>query len=539
MRTIKYSLKLLLCSISIFLFILGTACAQTIIVTPTLTLNAHGIADQDDMCIWINSNASQSTIISSDKTAKKLFVYDLNGNLLQTISVPGKPGNIDIRYNFLLSGIPTDIVSYNDRDNETIVFYKVDRISRQLSFVSNFSDGHLTNENYGFCLYHNPNTGKYYAIASSNSTQMRQWELVDKDNGTIGGIEKRTWYNGSGDITEGLVADDETGKLYCANEGEGIYKYDADPTDPNPTGELIAPTGENGLTADVEGITIYYTANGEGYLLASSQGSSNFKVYERKEPHNFVKTFYVQGVANADGIDVANVSLGQNFPYGIFLTHNGTGSGPYTVMGCRYEDLGLAIDTSYWNPLPVELSSFEAEYINNEVVLTWETATETNNFGFEIERKDQKLDWEKIGFVKGSGNSNSPKYYQFNDNDFPFGEDLQYRLKQIDNDGNYKYSKVVEVKLSSISFSLEQNYPNPFNPSTKIKYTIPESEYNVLVILKVYDVLGNEIENLVNEKQNPGSKQVIFNGSSLPSGVYFYRIHAGNFVKTMKMVLMK
>ncbi len=304
--------------------------AQTTTVTPVLTLNASGIVDQDDMCIWIHpADKSQSTVITSDKTASKLFVYDLSGNTLQTINVPGKPGNIDVRYNFEMSGQPTDIVGYNDRDNGTIVFYKVDPVTRQLSYVSNFGDGGMTGNNYGFCLYRSPNTGKYYSIASSNSTQMKQWELVDNGNGTIGGILKRTWNNGNGDITEGLVADDETGQLYCANEGEGIYKYDADPLVSNPTGVLVAGTGQNGLTQDVEGITIYYAANGEGYLMASSQGNSTFKVYERKEPHNFVKTIDVVNAGSTDGIDVTNVNLGSGFPEGIFVVHNGSGSSPY------------------------------------------------------------------------------------------------------------------------------------------------------------------------------------------------------------------
>jgi 3-phytase len=520
--------------LSFFFFSFGITCAQTTVVTPVLTLNAPGINDQDDMCIWISADATQSTIITSDKTAKKIFVYDLDGNVLQTISVSGKPGNIDIQYHFILSGVPTDIVGYNDRDNEAIVFYKIDPTSRQLSIVGSFDDGHLTNSNYGFCLYHSPNNGKYYAIASSNSTQMRQWELIDNGDGTIGGILKRTWNNGTGDITEGLVADDETGKLYCANEGEGIYKYDADPTDPNPTGELIALTGENSLTSDVEGITIYYAANGEGYLIVSSQGSDNFKVYERKEPHNFVKTFKVEGVSNTDGIEVTNVSLGTNFPQGLFLTHNGSGSGPYSINGSRYEDLGLI------DPLPVELTYFLAISNRQEVELKWKTETEVNNFGFEIEKRlfedfDQQNAWNKIGFVQGHGNSNSPKEYTFIDKQLEGGSKFQYRLKQIDNDGQFEYSDIIEVEVIPYKYDLSQNYPNPFNPSTKIKYQIPDINF---VTLKVYDVLGNEIETLVDEEKQIGYHNIEFNASTLSSGVYFYRLQAGNYIETKKMVLL-
>ena len=327
--------------------------AQTTTVTPVLTLNASGINDQDDMCVWIHpTDKSQSTIIASDKTAGKLFVYNLDGTVIQTIDVGGSPGpgNIDIRYNFMLSGTPTDIVAYNARNTETVEIYKVDPSDRKLYFISDFSASGMSGGIYGFCLYRSPFTGKYYAIGSSNSTQMRQWELKDNGNGGISGTLVRSWTNGIGDITEGLVADDETAKLYCANEGEGVYKYGAEPTDPTTPLNKVIVEGENGLTQDLEGITIYYAANGEGYIILSSQGNSTFKVYNRKEPHTFVKTIDVVNASSTDGIDVSNINFGSAFPSGIFLVHDGTGSGPYPIRVCMYEDLGLTIDTDYWDP---------------------------------------------------------------------------------------------------------------------------------------------------------------------------------------------
>lgn len=330
-----------------FVLVAATSLAQS--VTPKLQLQAGGSSDQDDMCIWLHpADLSQSAIITSDKGANKLFVYDLNGNTIQSLSTPGQPGNIDIRYNFMLSGAPIDIVGFNDRSNERIVLYKVNHATRQLSMVGNFNAGNWSSGLYGFCLYRSPNTGKFYAFGSATNSQMRQWELVDNGDGTIGGIEKRTWFNAPSGQTEGNVADDETGKLYAASEKYGVYKYDADPNDPNPVGELIAPVGSNGLTEDVEGVTIYYAANGGGYLIVSSQGSDEFKVYERKPPHNFVKTFTVSNASDTDGIDVINVNLGPQFPNGIFTAHTDKGSRP--VLVCDYADLGLLIDTGYWNP---------------------------------------------------------------------------------------------------------------------------------------------------------------------------------------------
>ncbi len=324
-------------------------------ITSQLTLNSPSSSDQDDMCIWIHpSDQSQSTIITSDKDAQKLFVYDLEGNTVQIVSVSGKPGNIDVHYNFPFQCKQVDIMAYCDRANSSIVVYKVDGTTRLLSLINSFDAGNWPVEIYGFCLYHSPNNGKFYAIACGKSSQMRQWELVDNGDGTIGGVEVRTWKNGRIDQTEGLVTDDETGKLYAANEDEGIYKYEADPAEANPSGELIAPIGKGGLEADVEGITIYYAANGEGYIIASSQGNDKFIIFERKPPHRPVGEFTITNVGSTDGIDITNLSLNASFSQGIFTCHNGE-QNPCPVEVIMWEDIvnsvgGLIIDNQYWNP---------------------------------------------------------------------------------------------------------------------------------------------------------------------------------------------
>jgi len=530
--------SMLLLTTFLFLLLINIIFPQTI-VQPVLTLDAPGSNDQDDMCIWIHdTDPSLSTIITSDKSADKLFVYDLSGNVIQTISVPGKPGNIDIRYNFLLSGQQIDIVGYNDRDNEEIVIYKVDPITRQLSLVNSFDAGNWPDEIYGFCLYLSLSSNKYYAIASGKSGQLRQWELVDNGDSTIGGVAKRTWINGSSDQTECLVADDEMGKLYAANEELGVYKYDAEPNDPNPTGVLIAATGENGLIRTVEGITLYYAANGEGYLLVSNQHGGDFKVYDRKEPHNYITTFDVNDASYTDGIDVMNINFGSSFPQGIFLCHDGS-----SVVGSDYSDLGLMIDVSYWNPrnyptpTPVELVYFAGNLNGNNVDLRWRTETEVNNYGFDIERTKDNSDWLTIGFVEGYGNSNSPKQYNFSDADINQSGTYYYRLKQIDNDGTYEYSDVVSVEVGvPNNFYLSQNYPNPFNPETSIDFTLPEKQ---LVSLRIYNTLGELVGELVNEEREAGSYSVTFDASRLPSGVYIYRLQTSSFAANKKMTFLK
>ncbi|MBK6914190.1 MAG: T9SS type A sorting domain-containing protein [Ignavibacteriales bacterium] len=188
-------------------------------------------------------------------------------------------------------------------------------------------------------------------------------------------------------------------------------------------------------------------------------------------------------------------------------------------------------------PLPVELSSFNASIINNTIKLIWRTETEVNNFGFEVERKISD-DWQKLGFVHGHGNSNSPSEYSYVDKNPIGGSKFQYRLKQIDNDGQFEYSDVVEVNLIPTKFALYQNYPNPFNPDTKISWQSPVGSWQTL---KVYDVLGNEVATLVNEYKPAGIYNVEFtiDNLQLSSGVYFYQLKAGGFVSVKKMIMIK
>jgi len=190
-------------------------------------------------------------------------------------------------------------------------------------------------------------------------------------------------------------------------------------------------------------------------------------------------------------------------------------------------------------PLPILLISFQAIPGINLVTLKWKTETEVDNYGFEVERSVcgiQKSEWKKIGFIEGHGNSNSPKTYLFTDRNLAGGSKFKYRLKQIDTDGKFEYSDVVEVELIPNEFVLYQNYPNPFNASTIIRYSIPQINSIELII---FNLIGEVIRREVIENQKEGIYELSFNATGLPSGVYFYRIQAGSFVETKKMVLMK
>lgn len=193
-------------------------------------------------------------------------------------------------------------------------------------------------------------------------------------------------------------------------------------------------------------------------------------------------------------------------------------------------------------PIPVELTSFTASFNDNSVSLIWETASEKNNMGFEVQRSALSTSsaWGVIGFVEGAGTSTEKQNYSFSDIDVSSGKYL-YRLKQIDFDGTSNFSDEIEVDVSlPVEFSLSQNYPNPFNPTTTIRFAIPiESHVRIII----YDVLGNEVMTLLNEVKKPGYHEIKFNtqkdGKEISSGIYFYVLTADNFSQIKKMILLR
>jgi len=190
--------------------------------------------------------------------------------------------------------------------------------------------------------------------------------------------------------------------------------------------------------------------------------------------------------------------------------------------------------------LPVELVTFIADVTDNNVLINWTTATETNNQGFEVQRKSVVGDFVTIGFVEGQGTTTEQHNYSFIDKSLSEGK-YSYRLKQIDYDGGFEYSKTIEVAIHNpLKFSLSQNYPNPFNPSTKISWQSPVGGWQTL---KVYDVLGNLVTTLIDEYKPAGNYEVEFKSTvgslQLANGIYFYQLKAGSFVDTKKMILLK
>ena len=288
---------------------------------------------------------------------------------------------------------------------------------------------------------------------------------------------------------------------------------------------------------------LFCTTYSDGVFKSTNQGSDWYKLTSGLPANLSSPTIRVKSNGHVfignDRMVYGSFNLGENWfnyvpvPVGVKILSMGFDNAGYLYVGC---DNG-AVYKSYDNILPVELSSFTAQLSENKVLLTWSTETETNNLGFEIQRTSDSTNWITIGFKEGNGTTTEPQNYLYEDNISEFYNSvLQYRLKQIDYDGSYDYSEVAEVVINSLDYNLSQNYPNPFNPSTKISWQSPVSAHQTL---KVYDVLGNEVATLVNEFRNAGSYEVDFDASKLSSGVYFYKLQAGDFVQTKKMLLMK
>ena len=187
--------------------------------------------------------------------------------------------------------------------------------------------------------------------------------------------------------------------------------------------------------------------------------------------------------------------------------------------------------------VPVELASFSASVNGNNVTLSWMTATELNNRGFNVERTTGEENWTELVFIQGHGTTSETQVYSFIDKDLAAGT-YSYRIKQIDFDGSYKYYNLKQdVEIAApISYALSQNYPNPFNPTTTIKYSVPVDGF---VNIAVFNVLGEEVANLVNSVHKAGNYELTFDATKLASGMYIYRMESGNYVSIKKMMILK
>jgi 3-phytase len=288
--------------------------------------------DADDPAIWLHPDElARSTIIGTDKLGG-LAVYDLKGNQLQYLP-DGDLNNVDLREGLRVGGRSATLVTAADSTNHTLAVYRVDPATGELVDVG-AREIKLGIAAYGSCMYRSPATGRLYVFVNSEEEgadpggRVEQWELVDAGSGKVDARRVRRFAVGS--QTEGCVADDEMGDLYIGEEARGIWKYEAEPD--AGTGRVrVDSTGPGGhLEAEVEGLAIAPGPGGSGYLIASSQGNSSFAVYRRGGDNEYVKSFTITGadgidaVEETDGIEVTTRDLGEAFPRGLFVAHDGS-----------------------------------------------------------------------------------------------------------------------------------------------------------------------------------------------------------------------
>ena len=405
-------------------------------------------------------------------------------------------------------------------------------------------------------LYVGASIGSDFLVAKSTNAQ-NSGEIVTWDMATVVDLDGSITFGGGpnpgGLLGQTLIAVDSSGGLYHGN----IYllcSVDRNST-PDPADVMFVRSTDGGVSwsspikiNDDPGTSAYQwfgtmsvapngridviwldtrdnpgSINSALYYSNSKDGGSTWSLNERLSDYFDPHVGWPNQQKMGDYFDMVSDSSGAHLSWA--ATFNGE------------QDVYYSYITDTTGIIPVELLSFSASVAANVVTLNWSTATELNNFGFEIERSSDKTNWRTIGFKEGKGTTSEPQQYSYSDklSDITSSR-LYYRLKQVDYNGSFEYSEIVEVEIAPSVFSLSQNYPNPFNPSTTINYQIPELSF---VTIKVYDVLGNEVAALVNEQKPAGKYEVGFNASELVSGVYFYTLSAGEFVQSKRMLLLK
>jgi len=316
----------------------AAATARTVVPTlETPAVDTWGDA-ADDPAIWVNPrDPANSAVIGTDKNLG-LYVYDLEGRLLQTIA-DGRMNNVDLRDGFVVDGQKRTLVAASNRTNKSIALYLLDPVTRRLSSAGDavptgFGDP------YGLCMFADA-SGHYVFVNNGGDGLFRQWRIT-ATGGRALGEQVREFAVGS--QAEGCVADDETGDLYVAEEAGGFFKYSARPDGGATRREIDRVDGANGLKADIEGVSIWRGREGRGYLVLSNQGANNYAVYRREGDNAFVGLFHIvadpargiDGVSETDGLDVSSAPLGAQFPDGLLVVQDGRNLTPRERQNFKY-----------------------------------------------------------------------------------------------------------------------------------------------------------------------------------------------------------
>jgi 3-phytase len=330
-------------------------------IETTPVASGKGDDAADDPAVWINfEDPSKSLIIGTNKKGG-LCVYNLRGEEIHYFPI-GHCNNVDIRYGFPLKGGKVDIVATTNRSTNALQILVVNPQNGSLTDITGDSLRSGLQEVYGVALYHSKHTGKYYGCIAGKDGGYEQWELIPSPKGGIKGKILRRFHIGT--QCEGLVADDELGYLYIAEEDLRIWKYKAEPDSGNI--RVLIPMSDSTnahVKYDLEGLTIYYARNGKGYLIASSQGNNSYAIFERNNMNRYIGSFRIgngaiDDVEETDGIDVCNFALGGHFGSGLFIVQDGTNTNGADTLNQNFKlvewrqiarlfDPPLLIDSTY------------------------------------------------------------------------------------------------------------------------------------------------------------------------------------------------
>ncbi len=548
----------------------------------------------------ISNNASGITLYNPDINVTPISITHLiepGDSKIDSIIIANVSNNLStLDYSIELTNntFPTGSISASIKPVKN---YSLETIDKQKG-LENFSFGQFTEgfggpDNFGYEWIDSdePNGPNYdWVDISTSGTQVVNWIATGSfnalDEGYAGPFNLGFDFKYYGEVKN---------QIYLSSNGFAAFSplttssftNDPIPTSDVPNG-IISPLWDD-LDGGSTGTVYYQTIDNKFYIQYNNwprySGGGEYTFQIVLYPGGKIMFYYKSltgsltsstvGIENADGSDGLQVAynadyLQNNFAVQIaaepeWITpdhfngrlYNGNSAslllnfitadlpmGDYSMdieISCNDPDEGLItipVNMSVTNDVPVELQSFTVSVIGGNVQLNWKTATEVNNKGFAVERQSES-NWGEIAFINGKGTSTEINEYSFTDVELSSGN-YKYRLKQIDFDGSFAYSNVVEISFmkSPTEFTLMQNYPNPFNPITKINFVIPSGVEGVTT-LKVFDILSNHLATLVNETKEPGTYEVEFDGSNLPSGIYFYRLSAGSSTDTKKLILLK
>lgn len=287
----------------------------------------------DDPAIWVDRNNPSRSIIIGTQKQSGLYVYDLEGRVLQFLA-DGRMNNVDLRDNFSLGGQTVSIVTSSNRTTDGISIYRVDPTTRHLVDVADGVQPSGFVDPYGLCMYRSARTGDTYVFVNGDTGSMRQYRLSDVGNGRVRATPVRDIPFAS--QTEGCVADDETGVLYVGEEDVGLWRLGAEPDAPATPVSFATVEGNEALKDDVEGIGLYDLGNGRGYLVVSSQGNNTYAIFRREGNNAYVGSFAaladpargIDGISETDGLDVTSANLGGAYAGGLFIAQDGRNIAP-------------------------------------------------------------------------------------------------------------------------------------------------------------------------------------------------------------------